>query len=171
MKNVKSLSGLSTLLLLFVLFGYTFSLAMADSGGAGSFTLVVRGYTVTGELQNAVLNPDGTISMKMALDGSVPSPIGAVPITANGVWTGVRNGSILSGTIGNVAGSVNPCFLFWCGAANFVGQGQWSGSLVSNSTVGSGEFQGTITFTSSDISGVPVGQPEAISGSWNADFS
>lgn len=169
MLNVKFAKIFSTLLLLLALFSYL-PAAMADSG-AGSFTLVVSGYKVNGNLQNVVLNPDGSISMNMVVDESVSTPYGAVPIVANGVWVGLRNGSTVSGTMQNVAGSTSPCYLAWCGTAKFVGQGQWNGTLNSNSTLGSGGFEGTVTFTSSDFSDVPVGQPQPISGTWNADFT
>ena len=167
---MKPLTGFSALLLLLVLAGYPYAAAMADSG-TGSFTIIVSGYAVNGNLQNVLMKPDGSVSMNMVLDGTISTSLGPIPITANGVWVGVRNGTTVSGTIQNVAGSANPCFLFWCGTATFQGQGQWSGNLTSNSTLGSGGFEGTITFTSSDFSQIPVGQPEPISGTWNADFT
>jgi hypothetical protein len=168
--NVKVVTVFASFLLLLALFSCPVSVVMADSG-AGSFTLVVSGYAINGSLQNVVVDPDGSISMNMVLDAALSTSIGSIPMTANGVWVGIRNGSMVSGAIQNVAGSANPCFLFWCGTATFVGQGQWSGSLASNSTLGSGGFQGTITFTSSDFSQIPVGQPQPISGTWNADFT
>jgi hypothetical protein len=166
----KWLTSLSIFLLILTVLGYAYSPVLADSG-AGSFTLIVRGYPVNGNLQNVVLNQDGSISMNMVLDGSVQTPIGPVPMVANGVWTGMRNGSTVSGTIQNVAGTANICFLFFCGHAKFVGQGRWSGTLTANSTLGSGSFEGTITFTSSTFPEIPVGQPQPVSGTWNADFS
>jgi hypothetical protein len=168
--NVKFVTGSSVLLLLLVLAAYPFSVVMADSG-MGSFTIVLSGYPINGELQNVVVSSDGSISMNMVLDGTVSTSFGPIPITANGVWVGVRNGTTVAGRIENVAGAVNPCFLFWCGTATFFGQGEWSGTLTGNSTLGSGGFEGTITFTNSDFSQLPVGQPEPISGIWNANFT
>jgi hypothetical protein len=170
MQEVKWATTLSIVLLIVTLFGYAIAPVFATSG-SGSFTLIMSGYPVNGNLQNVVANSDGSVSMNMVLDGSVSSPIGPVPIVANGAWVGMRNGSELSGMIQNVAGTARICFIFWCGNANFVGQGEWSGTLASNSTLGSGGFEGTITFTSSDFSQIPVGQPQPVSGTWNADFS
>jgi hypothetical protein len=170
MVNFKFVTGFVSVLLLIVIFSYSASMVMADSG-AGSFTLVVSGYSINGNLQNVVVNPDGSISMNMLLDGTVQTSLGPVPITANGVWVGTQNGYTVSGTIQGVSGSANFCYWFWCGTANFVGQGQWGGSLSPNSNIGSGGFQGTITFTSSDFSEIPVGQPQPISGTWNAVFN
>jgi hypothetical protein len=168
--NVKFATTCASLLLLVVMFSYPVSMVMADSG-AGSFTLVVSGYSINGNLRNVVINPDGSVSMNMVLGGTVQTSLGPVPMTANGVWVGTQNGSTGSGTIQNVSGSANFCYWFWCGSANFVGQGQWSGSLSPNSNIGSGGFQGTITFTRSDFSQIPVGQPQPISGTWNAVFN
>lgn len=157
----------SVLLLLLILAAYPFGAVIADSG-TGSFTILLSGYAVNGELQNVVISSDGSISMNMVLDGTVSTSFGPIPITANGVWVGVRNGTTVSGTMENVAGAANPCFLFWCGTATFVGQGRWSGTLTANSTLVSGGFEGAITFTSSDFPQIPVGQPQPISGTWNA---
>ena len=170
MVSMKVLIGISSVFLFLVLFTYPMGAAMADSG-AGSFTLMVSGYAINGNLQNVVINPDGSISMNMVLSGSVSTPYGSIPITANGAWVGTQNGSTVSGTIQDVSGSANFCYWFWCGTANFVGQGQWSGTLSPNSNIGSGGFQGTITFTSSDFSEIPVGQPQPITGTWNAVFN
>ena len=170
MVNVKFVTASSVLLLLLVLAAYPFSAVMADSG-TGSFTIVLSGYAINGDLQNVVVKPDGSISMNMVLDGTVSTSFGPIPITANGIWVGVRNGTTVSGAIENVAGAANPCFLFWCGTATFVGQGRWSGTLTANSTLGSGGFEGTITFTSSDFPQLPVGQPQPISGTWNANLT
>jgi hypothetical protein len=167
--NVKFVTASSVLLLLLVLV-YPFVAVRADSG-AGSFTILLSGYAVNGELQNVVISSDGSISMNMVLDGTASTSLGPIPITANGVWIGVRNGTTLSGAIEDVAGSANPCFLFWCDIATFVGQGEWSGALTANSTLGSGGFEGTITFTSSDFPQVPVGQSQPISGTWNANLT
>jgi hypothetical protein len=134
--------------------------SMSANPGQGSFVLVVKGYTVSGNLQDAV-NVNNCVWMNMVLDGNVQTPIGAVPMTANGVWVGVVNGSEVSGMIQNVSGTARICF-FWCGNANFVGEGKWSGTLASEQ--GSGGFSGTITFTSSDWLQIPVGKLQPVSG-------
>jgi hypothetical protein len=138
------------------------------TSGQGTFQMVVRGYPVSGSLQNAIINSEGKVSMKMVVSGNMQTPIGGVPITGSGVWVGVRSGSMVSGLIQNVAGRVHICIWFWCGNANFVGQGHWSGTLTGTS--GAGTFDGTITFTSSDFSQIPVNQPQPVSGTWNAEF-
>jgi hypothetical protein len=106
--------------------------------------------------------------MNMVLNGNIETSIGPVPITASGLWVGTRNGTSLSGIIQDVSGTVYACFLFWCGTATFIGQGEWSGTLTS--TQGTGNFDGTITFTSSDLPQVQLNQPAPITGTWTADF-
>jgi hypothetical protein len=165
--NINRFTAVVVLSLLAVTLGANSIASVSASPGQGSFVLVAQGYSVNGNLQNAV-NVNNSVSMNMVLDGNVQTPIGAVPMTANGVWVGVVNGSEVSGTIQNVSGTAHICFLFWCGNANFVGEGKWSGTLASEQ--GSGGYSGTITFTSSDWSQIPVGKPQPVSGTWNAEF-
>jgi hypothetical protein len=165
--EMKWLLASSAVLVVIVLLGSSIAPTLA-APGEGTVQLVVRGYPVHGSLQNAAINSEGNVSMRMIVDGNVQTPIGGVPMTASGAWVGVRNGSMLSGSIQNVAGRVHICIWFWCGNANFVGQGHWSGTLTGTS--GAGTFDGTITFTSSDFSQIPVNQPQPVSGTWNAEF-
>jgi len=154
------------LLLIVASLSYSFLPVMA-SAGQGTFALDLTGYSLNGNLQNAIVNAT-SVSMNMVLNGNIQTSIGQVPITASGVWVGARNGSSLSGLIQDVSGTVQACFLFWCGKATFIGQGEWSGTLTS--TQGAGVFDGTITFVSSDFSQIQLNQPAPISGTWTADF-
>jgi len=144
-----------------------FSPALATAG-QGSFSMTISQTTLNGDLVNSVINADA-VTMGMVLNGNLQSSIGQVPITANGNWVGVRNGTGLNGTIQDVTGTVHLCFLFWCGQAQFVGQGTWVGTLTTTST-GMGTFEGTITFTSSDFSQIHLNEPAPVSGTWNAEF-
>jgi len=154
------------LLLIVASLSYSFLPVMASSG-QGTFALNLTGYSLNGNLQNAIVNTN-SVSMNMVLNGNIETSIGPVPITASGLWVGTRNGTSLSGIIQDVSGTVYACFLFWCGTATFIGQGEWSGTLTS--TQGTGNFDGTITFTSSDLPQVQLNQPAPITGTWTADF-
>jgi len=135
----------------------------------GSFAFTLQGYTVQGQLSNAVIHSDNSVSMTMSVDDSLQTPIGAVPINGNGDWTGMVNGTAVSGTIQNVSGSIQVCyFLFFCGTANYAGNGTWTGTLSADN--GSGTFTGFITFTSSSISQIQLNQPIPISGNWSSNF-
>jgi hypothetical protein len=135
----------------------------------GSFQMNVRGYMVTGLLDNAVVQQDGSISMTMNVDSSVQTFIGQVPIKATGQWEGKVDGTTISGVIKNVNGQFRVCyFFFFCGTANFTGQGQWTGTL--EGADGTGAFVGTITFNSSSFPQIPLNEPQPVSGSWNAEF-
>ena len=124
--------------------------------------------TLNGNLENTMINSNA-VTMSMVLNGNLQTNIGQVPITANGNWVGLRNGTALNGTIQDVTGTVHFCFLFWCGQAQFVGQGTWNGNLTATNT-GAGTFEGTITFTSSDFPQIHLNQPAPVSGTWNAEF-
>ncbi len=131
----------------------------------GSLQLSVQGYgTVHGELQNATIQPNGTILMLMTINDHFLTSQGAFPITANGVWVGTHNGSSVSGQIQDV---VHIC-LITCQDASFGGVGRWSGVL--NGSVGTGSFEGTVTFMSSPVSQIPVGQPIPVTGTWTTAF-
>jgi hypothetical protein len=135
----------------------------------GSFVFTLQGYTVQGQLSNAVIRADNSVSMTMSVDDSLQTPIGAVPINGNGEWIGTVNSTTVSGTIENVSGSIQVCyFLFFCGTANYVGNGAWTGTLSADN--GSGTFTGSITFTSSSISQIQLNQPVPISGNWSSIF-
>ena len=162
-RRVKLLIGL---LLIASSLSYAFSPVLADPG-EGTFAMNLSGNTLNGNLQNAIIKSN-SVSLSMILNGYVQTSIGPVPIAANGVWVGTRNGTTLTGAIQDVTGTVHMCILFWCGQAAFVGQGQWRGTLAS--TDGTGTFDGTVTFISSDFSQIHLNQPAPVSGTWNASF-
>jgi len=153
-------------LLIVASLSYAFSPVLADPGN-GTFAMNLGSSTVNGNLQNAIIQSN-SVSLSMILNGYVQTSIGPVPITANGMWVGLRNGTLLSGDIQDVTGTVHMCILFWCGQATFVGQGQWAGTLAS--TEGAGTFEGTVTFISSDFSQIHLNQPAPVSGTWSAEF-
>jgi hypothetical protein len=135
----------------------------------GSFAFTLQGYTVQGQLSNAVIRPDNSVSMTMSVDDSLQTPVGAVPISGNGEWYGTVNGTEMSGTIENVSGSIQVCyFFFFCGYANYVGNGTWTGTLSADH--GAGTFSGLITFTTSSFSQVPLNRPIPVSGNWSSTF-
>ncbi len=155
--------------MLLIVASLTYALAPAfASPGQGSFSMTISNTTLNGDLENTVIKAD-SVSMSMSLNGNLQTSIGQVPITASGIWVGSRNGTGLTGTIQDVTGTVHMCFLFWCGQASFVGQGVWNGNLATT-TNGAGNFDGSITFTSSDFSQIQLNQPAPVSGTWNADF-
>jgi hypothetical protein len=155
------------MLLMVAFLSYSFLPVMASTG-QGTFALDLTGYSLNGNLQNAILNTN-SVSMNMVLNANLQTSIGQIPITASGLWVGTVNGTSLSGSIQDVSGTVYACYFFWfCGTATFIGQGEWSGTL--SSTQGTGVFDGTITFTSSDIPQIQLNQPAPISGTWTADF-
>lgn len=133
--------------------------------GQGTLQLSFGGYgVVQGQLQNAIIYPNNTIFMTMNVNDRIQASQGAIPITATGLWNGVSNGAEVSGSIQNVVGKVHGCVFLWCGDANFVGQGQFTGSL--NASHANGTFNGTITFTNPPVQD----QQMSMSGSWSADF-
>lgn len=142
----------------------------AQSGPTlGSFAFTLQGYTVQGQLSNAVIRPDNSVSMTMTVDDSLQTPIGAVPISGSGEWYGTVNGTTVSGTIENVSGSIQVCYLiFFCGYANYIGNGMWTGTLSADH--GAGTFRGFITFTSSSFSEIPLNRPIPVSGNWSSIF-
>jgi hypothetical protein len=142
----------------------------AQSGsGAGSFSFTLNGYTVQGQLSNTIIHPDNSVTLTMSVQDTMQTPAGNVPISGSGEWYGTANVTSLSGTIQNVIGTARICILFFfCGNANYVGQGTWQGTL--SGAQGSGTFQGTITFTSSPVPQIPVNQPIPISGTWSSNF-
>lgn len=143
--------------------------ALHAQSGNGLFSFVLNGYTVQGQLVNAIIHPDNSVTLNMNIRGNMQTSIGSIPISGYGEWYGIANANLLSGTIQNVNGIVRICILiFFCGNANYVGQGTWNGNLSGEE--GTGTFQGTITFTSSPVPQVPVNQPIPVSGIWSASF-
>ncbi len=121
--------------------------------------------TIPGELQNAVIQPNNSVSMTMVLDDQIQTSVGPIRVTINGILNGVKSGSALSGTIQGMVGKVSAMGL----SGDFAGQGQWNGSL--NGSHGTGTITGTLTFTNSPVPQIPTNQPYPISGTWDSDFS
>jgi len=140
----------------------------AAAQSVGSVQLNLGNQQISGQLTN--LNfANGAVSMTMTLNAQIQTQIGPIPLTATGAWVGLVNGTTVSGTIQGITGNVQACVLFMCGSSDFIGQGQWMGT-VSNSSSASGTFTATITFTSSSFSQVPLNKPEPVSGIWNANL-
>jgi hypothetical protein len=158
-------------LVTFVLVLLAFPAALnAQSGGSGSFAFTLNGYTVQGQLANAIIRPDNSVRLTMNVQDTIRTAVGDVPISGSGEWHGTANLTTLSGTIENIHGAVRLCFFFFfCGNADYIGQGTWIGTL--SGSQGTGTFQGTITFTSSPVPQIPVNQPIPVSGTWNSNFS
>ena len=135
----------------------------------GSFTFTVAGYTVSGNLSSATVAHGGAVQMLMTIDQNVPTSYGTVHVTGSGVWSGQTDFQTVSGAIGNLAGTIQACFLFSCQNGDFTGTGTWSGTLSpasSGESQGSGTFQGTI-----NISGLSTQNgPATISGNWTSTF-
>jgi len=137
--------------------------------GQGSVQLSVHGYgNLPGQLLNISLQPNGDVSMAMAFSGKLQTSYGSFSVTGTGVWIGVATGSNLSGTIQSVTGQVQIC-VFSCSAANFVGKGNWTGSMMHSAA--NGTLSGTITFTNSPYpQQLPPNQSIPITGTWNAEL-
>jgi hypothetical protein len=105
----------------------------------------------------------------MLVNDYLQAPLGGVAITGSGEWHGTLNGTTLVGQVENVAGIAHPCIFFiFCGHADYIGEGTWTGTL--SGTQGSGTFTGEITFTDSSFSQIPVNKPNTVSGTWDSTF-
>jgi hypothetical protein len=139
--------------------------------GTGSVLLQIQGYgTLHGQLQDAIIQTNDSIAMRMTIDDQIQTTQGSFPVQATGAWYGVRNGPSISGTIRDVVGKIAICIILSCNDAEFLGQGNWAGSLDASSN-GSGNFTGTIAFTKSPYAQIPTGQSIPAYGSWIASFS
>jgi hypothetical protein len=146
--------------------------APAAAQSVGSLQLNLGNQQLAGELTNLNIT-NGTVSMTMTLNSQIQTQVGPIPMTATGIWIGSVNGTTVTGTIQDVTGNVEACVLFMCGSSDFIGQGQWTGTLNNGSNASSnalGAFTATITFTSSSFSQVPLNKPEPVSGTWNANL-
>ena len=77
------------LLLLQTLVLFSSVSVQAQSGTpSGSFTFTLKGYTLKGELTNAVINPDKSVNMTMSIEASLSTPLGAIPV--RGVASGTE---------------------------------------------------------------------------------
>ena len=160
-----------TIVLLFTLLRS--GLALPQNGGSFQLTVHASGgsATLSGKLENVIIQPNNIISLIMVGDQmqiSAPSGLGISGLHQSnftGTLNGMRNGSILSGQIQNLAGKacINACFNL-----AFVGEGQWSGTL--SQTHANGTLQGTITITDAPTSEIPTGRALSFSGTWTADF-
>ena len=135
----------------------------------GSVIFTLAGYEIQGQLTNAIISSK-TVTMGMSVDYVANTTLGQVPVTGSGEWYGEVNGTILSGIIYNVKGTVRVCYVFFCGNANYVGYGTWAGTLSNQGQEGDGTFRSVIIFTSSDVPRIPLNQPIPISETWNATF-
>jgi len=142
--------------------------APAAAQSVGSLQLNLGNQQLAGELTNLNIT-NGTVSMTMTLNSQIQTQVGPIPMTATGIWIGSVNGTTVTGTIQDVTGNVEACVLFMCGSSDFIGQGQWTGTL-NNGSNASGAFTATITFTSSSFSQVPLNKAEPVSGTWNANL-
>ena len=160
----------AAILLSIFLFSLSGTASVNSDSQSGSFTLAVQGYTVTGYLSNAAIAHGGGVQMLMSIDQSITTSYGVVHITGSGVWSGQTDFQTFSGAIGNVAGTLQTCQIFYCQNTDFTGSGTWSGVVGSSSnegSQGSGAFQGTLTFNGQQ--GGPTGS-FPISGNWTATF-
>jgi len=137
--------------------------------GQGSVQLTLHGYgNLPGQLLNVSIQPDGSVSMTMSVNSKLQTSYGAFAVTATGVWSGILKSSSFVGTIQNVNGQVQICVLS-CSNANFVGKGNWTGSMMNSAA--NGTLSGTITFTNSPYpQQLPLNQPIPITGTWNANI-
>jgi len=140
----------------------------AAAQNVGSLQLNLGNQQIAGQLTNLSIT-NGTVSMTMTLNAQIQTQVGPIPMTATGIWIGSVNGTSVAGTIQGVSGNVEACVLFMCGSSDFIGQGQWTGTINKGSNA-SGAFTATITFTSSSFSQVPLNKPEPVTGTWNANL-
>jgi hypothetical protein len=140
----------------------------AAAQNVGSLQLNLGNQQIAGQLTNLNIT-NGTVSMTMTLNAQIQTQVGPIPMTATGIWIGSVNGTSVTGTIQGVSGNVEACVLFMCGSSDFIGQGQWTGTINKGSNA-SGAFTATITFTSSSFSQVPLNKPEPVTGTWNANL-
>jgi hypothetical protein len=158
------------LLLVFSLFLMSEGASVSSDASSGSFSFMVNGYNVKGDLTNAAIAHGGLVQMLMSIDQSISTSYGVVHITGSGVWSGETDYQTFNGSIGNVIGTVQACVVFYCQTANFAGSGTWTGAVTSGSIAGSqgsGTFGGTLTFTGQNVNQTG---PVPVSGNWTATF-
>jgi hypothetical protein len=133
--------------------------------GQGSIELAFRYGSVSGELVNATLFANNTVAIKMVINDLLKTSYGPLPLTATGLWNGVKDGQEVSGSISNVVGQVSVRGDFF----EFDANGVFAGSL--NGSHCEGSFNGTLTFTSSPYPNIPINQPFPMTGTWSTDFA
>jgi len=135
---------------------------------AGSLQLTITAsyasFTVHGEIENAVIYPNNSVSMMFTINDKVLVHGYSSQIMMNGTLDGMRTGSSLAGPMS----LVGEFCIQVCADVGYVGKGQWSGAL--NQTGGSGTIQGMITVTKSSFEFVAVGATSTFKGTWSADF-
>jgi hypothetical protein len=145
--------------------------AAAAGSETGTVTVQIQGYgTVHGQLENAFIQSNNSVTMSMVVNDQLQTTQGAFPLNATGSWNGALSNSTLSGTINNVQGKIHVCVIFSCNDVDFSGHGTWTGQLQTTSS-GSGNFTGTITITSSPYPQIQQGQVIPIYGSWSSNFA
>jgi len=169
-RAVKSSFFRTLILLILIIFLVTHPLTtfvFSESGDSFQLAINVKDTfaTFAGILTNVVIQPDNSTSMRLVSNYRLQTARGTFPLNATGTLVGMRNGSSLSGLIQNLVGKacVLQCFDF-----DFVGDGQWSGTL--NQGHAEGILQGKVIFVSSPMKEVPQGLPASFSGTWVADF-
>jgi len=141
----------------------------ADNG-TGSVVLQIQGYgTVHGQLENATIQQDNSVSMLLIVNDTLQTSQGSFPLEASGTLNGLRSNSTLSGTINDIHGKINVC-MFTCNDVYFNGQGNWTG-LLDASSAGTGNLAAVVTITSSPYPQMPQGQSIPTEGSWTANFA
>lgn len=145
---------------------------VSAAGGTVQLTMNIKdvgGGTIPGILVSPMIfQSNNSVSMLMVVDGSIPvfGGLSTAHVLANGLLTGMRSGTDLSGQVSSVVGNATS---FPAGRADFVGQGQWKGSL--SGSHGSGTLTTTITFTKSPVPQIQTNSPYPVTGTWSADFS
>lgn len=163
--------GISALTLVVLLFSISGCVLVSGDSKNGIFTFAMYGYTVTGDLTDAIITHEGNVRLQMSIDQTIPTTNGTLHIVGNGVWNGKTDFAVLSGSIGNVKGTVQACLLSFCQNANFTGSGIWTGTLAwsrVSGLQGSGEFQGTLNPTGPSLA---LTKPVPVSGNWTATFA
>jgi hypothetical protein len=169
--TVNSRRWISTLLMTILLLSVPNSVLVSGSSRNGNFTFTMSGYTVAGDLTNAIITHEGAVQLQMLIDQTITVPNATVHIIGSGIWNGKTDFATFKGSIGSVKGTVQACLQSSCQSANFTGTGIWEGTLSWSRTFGSqgsGTFQGTLNLTG------PSPTPTnliPVSGSWTATFA
>jgi hypothetical protein len=127
----------------------------------------VVSYTVTGGLTD-VTGHQSHVKLLMSIDQSFSTSRGNVHIVGSGVWNGEVSGSIITGSVDNITGTVHACVLLTCKDVGFSGSGNWTGTVTtsSGSPKGAGTFQGGLSFSNlKPPSTVPV------TGNWTSTLN
>ena len=138
------------------------SILITGSSTAGSFTITIQGYSVTGTLTDVTGHQFG-VKLLMSIDQTLSISLGTAHIVGSGVWNGATTDTTVAGSIDEVNGTVHACVFLSCQDTNFTGSGSWVGSVSVSSGLpqGSGTFEATLVFQNPS-SEVPV------SGNWTS---